>query len=132
MDALKLRMRSAHAALSSLEEALRLQEPSPLERDGAIQRFEFSFEAFWKAAQSWLREVEGVECVSPRGCLRALGSTGLVDLEETTAALAMAGDRSLTVHTYHEETAQAIFGRLPAHTALMRRALERMQQRTEA
>ena len=132
MDNLNARLKNAASALSALEEALQLESPSPLERDGAIQRFEFSFEAFWKASRAWLEQNEGIPCSSPRGCLRALGQVGVLDTAETTASLAMADDRNLTVHTYHEETAQAIFQRLPAHAGLMRQALDTMTRRIES
>lgn len=116
--------------MRTLEDALALETPSPLERDGSIQRFEFSFEALWKACRSWLEQNEGSQCASPRSCLRTLGAVGVLDPAETAAALAMVDDRNLTVHTYHEEIAQAIFSRLPAHAALMHEILERMERRT--
>ena len=128
MDVVKTRLAHLHAALAALDEALELSDPSPLERDGAIQRFEFTFEAFWKAAKSWLERHEGLPCASPRACIRALGQAGIFDPAETTAALVMADDRSLTVHTYNQETAQAIFQRLPAHATLIHNALERIQR----
>ena len=121
MDLVTARLKSAETALPSLEEALEVANPSQLERDGAIQRFEFTFEAFWKAARAWLEHHEGIPCASPRGCIRALGQAGLLDPAETTAALAMIDDRNLTVHTYHEETAQAIFARLPVARNLISR-----------
>ncbi len=127
MDPMKARFENARAALGALEEALEVPAPTPLERDGAIQRFEFTFETFWKAAQTWLERGEGLSCASPRGCIRLLGEVGILDPAQTIAALAMIDDRNLTVHTYHQETAQAIFQRLPAHAALIRRALERME-----
>jgi nucleotidyltransferase substrate binding protein (TIGR01987 family) len=132
VDILRARLESAAAALRSLEEALALDTPSALERDGGIQRFEYTFEVLWKACRSWLELIEGVQCASPRSCLRALGAVGLLDLAETAAALAVVDDRNLTVHTYQEETARAIFSRLPAHTALMREILERMERRMPA
>jgi len=129
MDMMTQRLERASAALEKLEEALRIRGPSTLERDGAIQRFEFSFEAFWKAAQIWLEAHEGLRCSSPRSCIRSLGQTGVLNATETTAALAMTDDRNLTVHTYHEETAQEIFQRLPAHAKLIRRCFEEMDRR---
>jgi nucleotidyltransferase substrate binding protein (TIGR01987 family) len=129
MDPVRIRIQRALTALGALEEALEIERPSKLERDGAIQRFEFSFEAFWKAAQAWLEHEEGVRCGTPRSCIRALGEVGALDMGETMAFLAMTDDRNLTVHTYQEETARAIFARLPSHAALLRRALERMETR---
>lgn len=50
-------------------------------------------------------------------------------LEEVAhLALAMADDRNLTVHTYNEALAQAIFRRLRSYTELMGRVLRRMDE----
>ena len=76
MDLMNTRLDSGFSALDKLEEALRLKNPSSLERDGAIQRFEFTFESFWKAARVWLEVSEGFSCNSPRGCIRTLARSG--------------------------------------------------------
>jgi len=129
MDNLKRRLEAANAAFDTLREALAMEQPSRLERDGAIQRFEYTFEALWKACRTYLERVEGVQCASPRACLRAMGAVELMNTGEAVAALAMADDRNLTVHTYNEPLAGKIFARLPSHAALMAAMLERMGQR---
>ena len=69
---------------------------SVVERDAAIQRFEYSFEAVWKAAQLFLREIEGLEVGSPKAAARASFQTQLLAEDETRAALEMTDDRNLT------------------------------------
>lgn len=54
------RIQVAEKALATLKELAFLEDPSPVERDAAIQRFEYTFEAFWKALQAYLREKEGL------------------------------------------------------------------------
>jgi len=125
----KARLEAAATALATLREALAVESPSRLERDGTIQRFEYTFEAVWKACRAWLEAVEGLRCASPRSCFRSLGEVGVLDPEETAAALAMVEDRNLTVHTYDERVAEAIFTRLPAHAALMESLLQRLRAR---
>lgn len=122
------RLEVARRALRTLEEVAYLEEPSPLERDAAIQRFEYTYEAFWKALQAFLREREGLEVASPKRAFRLAHETGLMAEEEARLALAMADDRNLTVHTYNEALAQAIFGRLRSYTELMGRVLRRMDE----
>lgn len=46
MDTLNKRIVQADSALSTLREALSLESPSALERDGTIQRFESTYEIF--------------------------------------------------------------------------------------
>jgi len=59
MERLKERLAVAEQAHATLEEALQIRKPSKLERDGAIQRFEYTFEACWKTCQHYLHAVEG-------------------------------------------------------------------------
>ncbi|MCL5734448.1 MAG: nucleotidyltransferase substrate binding protein [Actinobacteria bacterium] len=127
MDRLTLRLELAKQAWTTLDAALRLEQPSNLERDGAIQRFEYTFEAFWKAAQLYLEIGEGIIARSPRTVLRGLGQTGILSEEETVQALSMLEDRNLTVHTYVEEVARLIYSRLPGHRDLLGAALARME-----
>ncbi len=54
-------MTVASLAVATLRELAMLAKPTRVERDAAIQRFEYSFEATWKAAQRFLQIVEGIE-----------------------------------------------------------------------
>jgi len=122
------RIQVAEKALATLKELAFLQDPSLVERDAAIQRFEYTFEAFWKVLQVYLREVEGLEGASPKGVIRLAREVGLLGEEEARLALGMVDDRNLTVHTYNESLAQAIFRRLPEYTRLMEQVLGRLQK----
>lgn len=55
----------ARRALATLQELTPLTSPTLVERDAAIQRFEYSTEACWKAAQSVLSMHFGLELASP-------------------------------------------------------------------
>ncbi len=119
MERLRERLDVARQALATLDEALSVVHPSLLERDGTIQRFEYTFETFWKLCQRYLSAQEGIQAASPKACMRGLGEIGLLDGHETTEALAMVDDRNDTVHVYRNEVAAAIHARIPGHTALM-------------
>lgn len=128
MARLSERIETASAALSTLEEALR--EPfSKLVRDAAIQRFEYTHETVWKAAQAYLAEREGERQNTPKAAFRACFRAGLIDEEQGRLAVEMVDDRNRTSHTYKEAIAQRIFERLPAYAALMRELLGRFAQR---
>ncbi len=88
---------------------------SKIERDAAIQRFEYTCEAMWKAGQAYLRQHEGLEQGSPKGVIRTLAQ--LVKLTESEAHLGMAmiDDRNLTVHTYSEALANSMYARLEGY-----------------
>lgn len=123
MDRLNQRLQVADAAVTSLEDIVDRASASPLERDAAILRFQYSFESVWKAAQHRLREKEGIEAGSPKQVIRGCLDAGILDAGETQHALDMADDRNLTVRTYNEPLALALVTRLPAHVTLLRRWL---------
>ena len=116
----------ARQALATLQEALR-QPKSAIVRDATIQRFEYTFEALWKAAQLHLRIAESLELGSPKSVVRAARQVGLLDDAQARLALQMAEDRNLTVHTYNEALAEAIYGRIAAYPALMDSWLRAME-----
>jgi nucleotidyltransferase substrate binding protein (TIGR01987 family) len=125
------RLALARRALGTLEELVRVPPDSPLVRDAAIQRFEYTFEATWKAAQIYLREVEGLEVGSPKGVVRLSLQVGVLDESEARLALAMVDDRNLTVHAYNEAIAEAIAQRLAEYASLMSRWLRTMAGRLD-
>ena len=65
MDRLAQRIQVARRALATLRELTLLAAPTAVERDAAIQRFEYSTEACWKAAQSVLSIAFGLRFASP-------------------------------------------------------------------
>jgi len=122
VERLKQRLATTRGALVSLEEALAATPRSDLERDGCIQRFEYTFESFWKLCQRYLAVVEGMDCASPKSCLRGIGEVGVLDATDVATTLVMTDDRNQTVHLYREDVAAKIFARLPDYAHLMRRA----------
>jgi nucleotidyltransferase substrate binding protein (TIGR01987 family) len=129
VERLNQRLAIARAALDTLDELVRKSVRSKVERDAAIQRFEYTFEATWKAAQSYLREVEGLEVGSPKRAARAALQVGLFDAAHTHELLAMVDDRNLTVHTYNEQLAEEIDSRLSGHALLLQHWLDQMAAR---
>jgi len=128
VERLDERIAEAEKALKSLEEALAATKPTAIERDAAIMRFAFTFEAAWKAAQRYLAEREGVEVGSPKRCIRQSRSAGVLTDAETDRAILMADDRNLVVHTYREPLAVAIFARLPSHAIVIAAWLAAMRR----
>ena len=126
MERLTQRIALARAALQSFDELAHKATRSKIERDASIQRFEYTFEAVWKAVQHYAREVEGVDVGSPKQAARVSLQVGLLDDTQTRAALVMVDDRNLTVHTYNEQLAEDIGRRLSAHATLLRVWLEQL------
>jgi len=120
MDRVAERVRVARRALGTLLDLdLSLSDPPSLMRHAAIQRFEYSLEGVWKAAKGVLSAAEGIDVASPRSAVRECFRSGMLDEAQARRALDMVSDRNLTVHTYNEELAIELFGRLGDHARLM-------------
>jgi len=98
-----------------LEEVLGLEE-SEIVRDSAIKRFELCFDLAWKCLQAYARR-EGLECQSPRSCLKTAVQLGLLEHDDTW--LKMLEDRNLAVHTYRERYANELHDRLAGYLTLL-------------
>ncbi len=120
MQRLIERLEIANRAIGSLSAVLEEQPLDAIHRDAAIQRFEYSFEATWKAAQRYLHVIEGMQAGSPKQVIRACFESSVFDETQARAALAMADDRNLTVHTYNEALALEIAARLRNHMEVLR------------
>ncbi|MFQ3666969.1 MAG: HI0074 family nucleotidyltransferase substrate-binding subunit [Sphingomonadaceae bacterium] len=128
MERLKRRLAVARHALLTLQELTGLAAPGPIERDAAIQRFEYTVEACWKAAQAVLDAAFGITVASPKTAVRACVQNNLLNETDGHAAMAMIDDRNLTSHTYNEELARAIHGRLAGHVGVLERWLDALEK----
>ncbi len=131
MERLREKLAKGAKALVALQEVAGIAEVPVLTRDAAIQRFEFTFEAIWKAAKLYLKEIEGIEVGSPKGVLRSFREVGILSEEETSLGLEMVDDRNLTSHTYNEGLAVSIYVRLDQYAKLLGCWLERMKKQSE-
>lgn len=115
----------ARRALHTFKEVI-MENPTIIERDAAIQRFEYTVEATWKACQRYLNLVHGITSGSPKQCIRASREVGLLTDSETVGLLGAIDDRNLTSHTYNEILAVTIYSRLQDHFTLLKIWIENM------
>ena len=111
-----IRLHEAH----SRAKADRKEDDYYFFRDSTIHRFEFTVEIFWKTIKSFLKEKEGVDCRTPKSCIREFFSAGYLDEDLTIVLLEMIDDRNLTSHTYREEVAEEIFSRLQRYIEVLK------------
>ncbi|MCB9747033.1 MAG: nucleotidyltransferase substrate binding protein [Candidatus Omnitrophica bacterium] len=122
MERLRLKHQDAVKALSTFTEIL--GEPySVIIRDASIQRFEYTFEAFWKYFKEYLKIKEGIMAASPKAVFRELLAIQFVTEEQAVALLEMTDRRNDTVHTYKEAVAKIIYEKLQGYCQLMRGVL---------
>ncbi len=103
-----LKIDNFERALNRLKEAVERAEDD-LDKDGVIQRFEFTVELLWKALKSILA-YQGIECLSPRNCIKESFKANLINDDEVI--LDMLDDRNKSSHIYSEATSEEIFGRI--------------------
>ena len=96
-------------AYARLEEVFASDSNPELRRDAAIQRFEFTFELSWSTLKRFFA-ASGIECRSPKESFTKAFRQNLIDDE--AVFLAMISDRNLTSHTYREDIAKDVFGRI--------------------
>lgn len=126
-DKLRNLLRLLGLALGRLDHAL-AQPVNEFVRDSAIQRFEFTFELFWKSLKAYAEE-SGLEAFSPRDSLRVAFQLGLI--QETGEWFRMLEDRNLTSHTYNEATAETIYSHLPTYARLIRQTRDELTRRAK-
>lgn len=92
-------------ALDSLKKGYK-DLPSDLERDGIIQRFEYTLELCWKTSKKVLL-INGIEVDTPKNVVRELGVLNWISNPE--AWIDYIEKRNETSHMYNEEVANKIF-----------------------
>ncbi len=94
-------------ALQRLDEAIAIAKDE-LDKDGVLQRFEFTIEMLWKALKAILR-YQGIECFSPRNCIKEAFKANIIDDE---IILDMLEDHIASSHIYVQQKSEEIFERI--------------------
>jgi len=123
------RLAEAEAALATFDEAVATASQSLIERDSAILRMIYTFEALWKACQQLLGDREDTEVASPNTAIRAARRLGWLSNADAEAAIKIGRDRNLAVHMYRGQIGEEIAERLVDHAAVLRRWLDALQKR---
>jgi nucleotidyltransferase substrate binding protein (TIGR01987 family) len=75
----KQRFRNFEKAFSRLKEGVDVEEPNELERNGIVQRFEFTLDLSWKVMKDYLAEKGLSFKPSTKDTLRHAQEAGLID-----------------------------------------------------
>ena len=111
-------------AFERLVEAVK-KASDDLDVDGTIHRFKVAVMTLLDFLKIYL-EYNGVDCFSPRNCIKKAFKHGLISDDEII--LDMLEDRNLSSHVYSEEMAKEIFDRIknayiPALEAIIKESL---------
>lgn len=75
----KQRFSNFQKAFARLKEAMEVVEPNELERNGLVQRFEFTLDLSWKVMKDYLEEKGFVFKPSPKDTLRQAAQAKFID-----------------------------------------------------
>ena len=104
-------------ALERLKEMMEVPiEENDYVMDATIQRFEFSFELFWKTLRLLLLD-GGIDAGSPKKVLVEAYSLGW--LTDEARWLAMLNARNLSTHVYNEQKAHEIYRLIHENASMM-------------
>lgn len=114
------------SALATLHEVVLLTNPSQLEKDGALQRFEYCFELAWKCLKLVLED----RGITPVNSPKTAFSQGFIAqlLTDEPLWLSILAYRNKSVHTYDSDLAEEVFEKIPAFYAAMNELLLRLRQ----
>ena len=107
-DVLEYSLNKLKNANQKLKEGIE-QAKDELDKDGVIQRFEFTFELLWKALKIYL-EYQGILVKTPRDSFVEAFRIDLISDEKIF--LDMLEDRNNTSHIYDKKTSEKIFNRI--------------------
>lgn len=99
---------------------------SPLEKQGLIQSFEFTYELAWNCIKdfyTYLGDTDNIQ--GSRDAFRLAGKRQLLPMNEVTILMEMIKSRQQTSHSYNEETADDIYQRITQHYCRVFKALSR-------
>ena len=82
---------------------------SKLEKEGLIQRFEYTFELAWKTLRDYLR-FGGVETDLPRDVIKEAFANGLI--KDGQVWIDMLDKRNLMSHTYDESAFEQVYSKV--------------------
>lgn len=79
-------------------------------KEGVIQRFEYTHELAWNVMKDYLNEIAGIKALGSKDSTRQALAGELITNGEVW--MEMIQSRNQTSHTYNEEVADGIFGKI--------------------
>lgn len=129
---LKKTLTTLHQAFDVIKEAERTGSKSLVlaAQDSIIQRFEYSYDAFWKFLKKYLEITYSVQDIhSPRSVFRTCVKNQICTEDEGSILLDMIDDRNETSHNYDIEKVRSILPDIPKYYTVIVVILERIEQK---
>ncbi len=119
------KLNSFEKALTTLQKTI-VERPTDIERDAAIQRFEYCFELSWKLLKIALEEQGNKPDIpSPKSVFKKAFLFNLITDEGIWSEILV--ERNQTTHTYNEELAKEVYSKIPSFYKAMYQLLEKLK-----
>jgi nucleotidyltransferase substrate binding protein (TIGR01987 family) len=101
-------------------------------QDSMIQRFEYTYDLFWKYLTKYLETVIKIvpEIKSPKNIFRESFKQGLLSENDVRTALEMVDHRNLTTDLYNEEKITRISNAIPNYHTLIQKIVEKTREKS--
>ena len=92
-------------------------------KNGQIKKFEYCIELLWKTIKPYLYEYHGLECYSPKSCVKAFFQNTLLTEDDYETVMDMINCRNLLAHIYEEAEFDAIYQKLTLFASVINNCL---------
>ncbi len=97
-------------AFSKLVEYVDTDNGTEKDRSAIINAYQYTFELWWKTLQKYLKQEEILDELGPGSVIRTAFQYNII--ENGDVFMSMLKDRNLITHTYKEDIAEEIHGRI--------------------
>jgi nucleotidyltransferase substrate binding protein (TIGR01987 family) len=112
-------------AVQTFDIVLAINHPNDIEKDAAIQRFGYTYEAAWKCIKMFVEYQGGKDIKGSRDAFKEAFRFELINEESLWENMLI--DRNTTVHTYDVDAAREIFVRLPVYHQALTQLLSKLR-----
>ena len=127
-DKSKFSVEALKRAVLSLGDALLPPPANKRERDGAIQRFEYTFELSWKTLKKYFEVNNNLQEDNVKNLFREAGKQGLIENVENWFSYQKA--RNSTSHNYNDSSAEYVFEKASEFYADVQKLLNKLESLT--
>ena len=103
------RFENLHSMIKHLSDAIKINNPTTVQKAGMIQFFEVAFELSWKTIKDYLESI-GYNEKGPRPILKKAFELDIINNGEVW--MRALEDRNLTAHIYNDEKTNEIFNKI--------------------
>ena len=125
----QVRLNTLVQALDGFDKSLKidLSEKNDIEADaiknGQALKFGYTMELLWKVIKTFIYEVHGIECNSPKSCIKSFFQNSSLSEDDYRKLIEMVNQRNELAHIYEERAFEKIWKDLPSNLETIRKCL---------